>query len=68
MSVLIKGMEMPDNCEQCVFQSDAGFCIAMPMNFCGYTETDKRAEWCPLVDLGKHWDLIDADELAEKAE
>lgn len=64
MSVIVKGMEMPENCEQCVLQSDAGFCLAMPKNFCGYTETDKRADFCPLVALpDKHGRLVDADEL-----
>jgi hypothetical protein len=29
---------------------------------------NERALSCPLVDLGKHGDLIDADELAETAE
>ena len=29
---------------------------------------DYFPDWCPLVDLGKHGDLIDADELAETAE
>ena len=62
MSVIVKGMEMPENCEQCILQSDAGFCLAMPKNFCGYTETDKRADFCPLVALpDKHGKLMDAD-------
>lgn len=67
MSVLVKGMDMPENCEQCVLQSDAGFCLAMPKNFCGYTETDKRADFCPLVALpDKHGRLMDADKLIEQ--
>ena len=64
MSVLIKGMKMPDNCESCAFESGFGFCLAKSDNFCGYTNAHKRPEWCPLVELPeKYGNLIDGDEL-----
>lgn len=67
MSVLIKGMKIPENCIKCPMQF-GGWCYAAP------PEIDERVaptvdeavekgkpEWCPLVDLGKHGDLIDRD-------
>ena len=67
MSVIVKGMEMPENCLKCPMQF-GGWCYAAP------PEIDERVaptvdeavekgkpEWCPLVDLGKHGRLIDAD-------
>ena len=65
MSVVVKGMRIPENCIRCPMQF-GGWCYAAP------PEIDERVaptvdeavekgkpEWCPLVDLGKHGDLID---------
>lgn len=74
MSVLIKGMKMPENCIKCPMQF-GGWCYAAP------PEIDERVaptvdeavekgrpKWCPLVDLGKHGRLIDADALEPDAD
>ena len=67
MSVLVKGMSIPDNCELCAFETGFGFCLAKSDNFCGYTNYRKRPEWCPLVEVpGPHGRLIDADALDYK--
>ena len=67
MSVLVKGMSIPDNCELCAFETGFGFCLAKSDNFCGYTNDRKRPEWCPLVEVpGPHGRLIDADALDYK--
>jgi hypothetical protein len=76
MGVYIKGMRMPKDCRECRFQ-DYVFttgvtwcganCVVLARNF-EAIKFDGRPDWCPLVDLGKHGDLIDADELAETAE
>ena len=64
MSVLIKDMEMPDNCEECRFDTECGFCSAMPDNFCGDTDGFTKPDWCPLVEVPTpHGRLIDADAL-----
>ena len=64
MSVLIKDMEMPDNCEECRFDTECGFCSVMPDNFCGDTDGFTKPDWCPLVEVpAPHGRLIDADEL-----
>ena len=43
-------MEMPEGCNECRFETDCGFCKAMPANFCGNTIDGKRPEWCPLKE------------------
>ena len=63
MSILIKGMEMPKNCDKCGFQSASRFCNAMPYNFCERTDDIGRSDWCPLIEVPSHGRLIDADEL-----
>ena len=68
MSVLIKGMEMPQNCDKCRFQSALRlYCDAMPYNFCGNTDDIERPDWCPLIEVPTpHGRLIDADKLANE--
>ena len=62
MSVLVKGMKMPENCEACEYQTK-GACFASGVNKGTITirRMDKeRPDWCPLVELPeKHGDLID---------
>lgn len=43
-------IDMPDNCDECRFNTEYGFCKAMPDNFCGNTDDRKRPEWCPLKE------------------
>ena len=67
MSVIVKNMEMPENCDVCRMRTDACFCSAMPKEFCGYADEQKRPDWCPLVELPeKHGDLIDRDVLLKQ--
>ena len=60
MSILIKGMEMPKNCEKCNL-CDVVYCNSY--RFCSldfYRET--RAPDCPLIEVPTpHGDLIDRD-------
>ena len=71
-SIIVKGMQIPENCIKCPLQF-GGWCYVAP------PEIDERVaptvdeaveqgkpEWCPLVDLGKHGDLIDRDELKKE--
>ena len=68
MSVLIRGMDMPENCETCAYQTK-GACFASGVNKGTITirRIDKdRPDWCPLVALPeKHGDLIDRNKLIE---
>ena len=45
--------------------TDAGFCSAMPKEFCGYADDElNRPKWCPLVEIpDKHGRLIDEDDI-----
>ena len=65
MSILIKGMEMPQNCDKCRFQSALKlYCDAMPYNFCGNTDDIERPDWCPLIEVPTpHGRLIDKTKL-----
>ena len=74
MSILIKGMEMPKNCEECrlntmyglPFACD-GWCFAMsptePNSKSLATKT--RPPHCPLIELPPHGDLVDRDRLTD---
>ena len=63
MSVLIKGMKMPENCSLCPFCFGAN-------NICPWTReyanSKGRHKDCPLVPVPPHGRLIDADELRQK--
>lgn len=53
-------IDMPDNCDECRFNTEYGFCKAMPDNFCGNTDDRKKPEWCPMKGqepkpVGKEW-------------
>ena len=72
MSILIKGMEMPKSCDECritVFEDTN--CV--PELFCGCPIVFKahpqgvghRPDYCPLVPIPPHGDLIDRDALAK---
>ena len=65
MSVLVKGMEMPRDCEECRFCEviDGLGCMATHYLILRRHGQDKP-NWCPLVAVPTpHGRLIDADEL-----
>ena len=71
MSVLIKGMEMPETCSDCEWSYYVGNGRAMCRRVSKTDKTDimtkRRADFCPLVEVKEpHGRLIDADELANK--
>ena len=71
MKVLIKGMEMPNNCCGCDFSD---FTPTGKIPFCRRTRKDlaadvyfnKRDSDCPLVPVPPHGRLIDADEMRDE--
>lgn len=73
MSVLIKGMEMPDRCFACPM-CDTDCCGVSKGPYIEYREVDvdiaidHRPDWCPLVPVPNHGDLIDRDELEKDIE
>ena len=59
MSVVVRGMEMPENCTRCDYIG-LNLAIGCPV----ISGTNGRATDCPLVALpDKHGDLIDRDEV-----
>ena len=66
MSILIKGMEMPEKCGECLF----GFIgVCSKLTECQLTDDivdeESKPGWCPLVKIPPHGRLIDADVLCE---
>ena len=50
MSVMIKGMEMPENCYDCLFYGESASVCLIPPN--GIIEKEwSRPDWCPLVEV-----------------
>lgn len=60
MSVLIKGMKMPQSCNECVAKY-FDCCYVSPPESNGICPFDGRPKWCPLVEIPPHGDLIDRD-------
>lgn len=55
MSVIVKGMEMPERCGACFLRGNCKQRIYM----------EQRPKNCPLTELPPHGRLIDADKFAE---
>jgi hypothetical protein len=61
--IYIKGMEMPKNCCICPFSSH-DMCLLCKRDAEDWFEN--RPEYCPLVEVPDHGDLIDRDDLIER--
>lgn len=64
MSVLIKGMKMPQNCDSCPMLYEYRFC-ALTDDHASSIEwkmEEKRMPNCPLIELPDHGDLIDVEQ------
>lgn len=66
MSVIVKGIEMPDNCRNCNCTDDFSCCIFdSHERECDFG-LKVRPDWCPLVELPeKHGELIDRNVLSK---
>ena len=64
--VIIKGMEMPENCNECRLLGEGRWCWAIPVDETqpGATREDKRPDWCPLRSAPK-WISVE-ERLPEK--
>ena len=67
MSIYVKGMEMPSCCLHCDFANEFGDCCCKDTEpyECEFDKPDSRPDWCPLVELPEHGDLIDVELLLE---
>ena len=70
MSILIKGLIMPSCCDGCTFSDWSNLHQTASCKLHDYDPcfsdhsreyTDKRADFCPLVEIPAHGRLIDAD-------
>jgi hypothetical protein len=71
MSIIIKGMKMPKNCDECQFIAEADDYHVCYINeqFIPWEWVDKHSaeqrhpkpSWCPLIEVPKHGDLIDSN-------
>ena len=67
MSILIKGMEMPQSCWDCEFEAptiDHHECCILTKKSYNWGLTTRPSD-CPLVPVPPHGDLIDRDALKE---
>lgn len=72
MSILIKGMEMPKNCQECDFCNEINFegylwfdyyCSVKDKSF-DWDDDDNKPDWCPLVEIPTpHGDLVDLSDM-----
>ena len=66
MSILIKGMEMPQSCEDCHLESFCSLWVEA-RRICKWSPDNREASIrhpdCPLIELPPHGRLIDADAL-----
>lgn len=64
--MIIKGMEMPKNCQFCPMYLTYDFYCVLRSQGCpdryNY-DLSKKPHWCPLIDIPSHGRLIDADKL-----
>lgn len=68
MSVIVKGMEMPKDCDECPFcDYEQGNCVANNERNT-LPHDGMKKDWCPLVEVPKHGRLIDADEFEKYVE
>ena len=70
MSVLIKGMDMPETCSDCEWSYYVGNGRAMCKRVSMTDKTDimtkRRADFCPLIEVPPHGDLADKDKLMKE--
>ncbi len=70
MDILIKNVEMPLGCKECIFYNSI-YTIEGVRYYCRLTSKTIDNNWvrmddCPLVELPPHGRLIDADALCNK--
>lgn len=67
MSILIKGMEMPKNCDTCWALDDYGDyprCrITEEQRGYNFPVRERRMDNCPLIELPPHGDLVDLSDV-----
>ena len=67
MSVIVRGMEMPNNCQECTcINGEHFYCQAVGRKPQDENIISRRPDWCPIADVPTpHGRLIDADLLSK---
>ena len=61
MSVIVKGMEMPESCYRCPMANDDFYLCGATEKYLENDSEERRPDWCPLVEIPtSHGRLIDA--------
>ena len=63
MSVIVKGMEMPESCYRCPMANDDFYLCGATEKYLENDSEERRPDWCPLIELPPHGRLGDLDEL-----
>ena len=64
MSVIVKGMEMPESCYRCPMANDDFYLCGATEKYLENDSEERRPEWCPLIVIPTpHGRMIDADKL-----
>ena len=67
MSILINGMQMPKNCNECPLTLFGKYC-RINKTYTTYIKLPMRPEHCPLTELPEHHgDLIDRNDLIKES-
>lgn len=68
MSIIIKGVKPPINCQACFLKRIFGYCqnAKRKISFDEWNDISKRPNWCPVVEIPEpHGRLIDEDNVID---
>ena len=51
MSVIVKGMEMPESCYRCPMANDDFYLCGATEEYLENDSEERRPDWCPLVEI-----------------
>lgn len=51
--IIIKDMNMPKNCDDCMFQTSGTYCCKISKEFKENFNLESRLEWCRLAEVSE---------------
>lgn len=66
MGIYVKGLAMPQGCEECRFSTDDCYGCRATLSVIEREKDEDRPKWCPLIDVSDHRALIDKDALYDQ--
>ena len=58
MSVIVKGMEMPESCYKCPMANDDFYLCGATEKYLDNNSEERRPDWCPLIEV----ELVEQEE------